>query len=290
MPKLTDISYVKQIMQENNLSFLKKYGQNFLINESVPLRTAQFCEEDTSCGVIEIGPGIGTLTQKLAERFSKVVAIEIDERLLPVLDVTLNEYDNVTVINGDIMETDINALIDTHFPSGDVCVCANLPYYITTPIIIKLLESAYRFKSITLLIQKEVADRLCAKAGSAEYGSITAFINYYAKAEKLFSVSAGSFMPAPKVDSTVIKLSLYQDKPVIAENEELMFKIIRSAFEQRRKTLSNAVSNAIAQVSKQQIYDTLESMGLVKDIRGEKLSIEEFAKFSDILNSIINQH
>ena len=160
MPRLTDISYVKRIMEENGLSFLKKYGQNFLINENVPIKTAEMCHADTSCGVIEIGPGIGTLTQKLAERFSKVVAVEIDERLLPVLDITLSDYDNVTVINEDIMKTDINALIDTYFPDRDVCVCANLPYYITTPIITKLLESSCRFKSITLLIQKEVADRL----------------------------------------------------------------------------------------------------------------------------------
>ena len=181
---------------------------------SVPLRTAEMCEDDTSCGVIEIGPGIGTLTSKLAERFKKVVAIEIDTRLIPVLDTTLAEYDNVTVINGDVMDFDINDLINEHFEGMDVCVCANLPYYITTPIVMKLLESSARLKSITILIQKEVADRLCAKAGSAEYGAITASVAYYAEAKKLFNVSAGSFMPAPKVDSTVVKLSLYPEKPI----------------------------------------------------------------------------
>ena len=284
MPKLTDISYVKKLMEENGLTFLKKYGQNFLINESVPLRTAEMCEDDTSCGVIEIGPGIGTLTSKLAERFKKVVAIEIDTRLIPVLDTTLAEYDNVTVINGDIMDFDINDLINEHFEGMDVCVCANLPYYITTPIVMKLLESSARLKSITILIQKEVADRLCAKAGSAEYGAITASVAYYAEAKKLFNVSAGSFMPAPKVDSTVVKLSIYPEKPVKPANEELMFKIIKAAFLQRRKTLSNAVSNTVG-ISKSTVGDILEEMNLSRDIRGEKLSISEFAQFSDILNT-----
>lgn len=282
MPKLTDISYVKKLMEENGLTFLKKYGQNFLINESVPLRTAEMCEDDTSCGVIEIGPGIGTLTSKLAERFKKVVAIEIDTRLIPVLDTTLAEYDNVTVINGDVMDFDINDLINEHFKGMDVCVCANLPYYITTPIVMKLLESSARLKSITILIQKEVADRLCAKAGSAEYGAITASVAYYAEAKKLFNVSAGSFMPAPKVDSTVVKLSLYPEKPIKPQNEELMFKIIKAAFLQRRKTLSNAVSNTVG-ISKSTVGDILEEMNLSRDIRGEKLSISEFAQFSDIL-------
>ena len=284
MPKLTDISYVKQLMEENDLTFLKKYGQNFLINESVPERTAEFCEEDKSCGVIEIGPGIGTLTVQLAERFNKVVAIEIDKRLLPVLDTTLAEYDNVTVINADIMDIDVNDLIKEHFEGMDVCVCANLPYYITTPIVMKLLESSARLKSITILIQKEVADRLCAKAGSAEYGAITASVAYYAEAKKLFGVSAGSFMPAPKVDSTVVKLSLYEEKPVKPINEELMFKIIKAAFLQRRKTLSNAVSNALSDISKTTVGDILEKMGLSRDVRGEKLSVEEFAHFSDLLH------
>lgn len=282
MPKLTDISYVKKLMEENGLTFLKKYGQNFLINESVPLRTAEMCEDDTSCGVIEIGPGIGTLTSKLAERFKKVVAIEIDTRLIPVLDTTLAEYDNVTVINGDVMDFDINDLINEHFEGMDVCVCANLPYYITTPIVMKLLESSARLKSITILIQKEVADRLCAKAGSTEYGAITASVAYYAEAKKLFNVSAGSFMPAPKVDSTVVKLSLYPEKPIKPQNEELMFKIIKAAFLQRRKTLSNAVSNTVG-ISKSTVGDILEEMNLSRDIRGEKLSISEFAQFSDIL-------
>ncbi len=282
MPKLTDISYVKKLMEENGLTFLKKYGQNFLVNESVPTKTAEMCEDDTECGVIEIGPGIGTLTSKLAERFKKVVAIEIDTRLLPVLDTTLSEYDNVTVINGDVMDFDINELINEHFDGMDVCVCANLPYYITTPIVMKLLESSARLKSITILIQKEVADRLCAKAGSAEYGAITASVAYYAEAKKLFNVSAGSFMPAPKVDSTVVKLSLYTEKPVKPQNEELMFKIIKSAFLQRRKTLSNAVSNT-AGISKTDVGDILEEMGLPRDVRGEKLSVADFARFSDLL-------
>ena len=282
MPKLTDISYVKKLMEENGLTFLKKYGQNFLINESVPTRTAELCEEDKSCGVIEIGPGIGTLTSQLAERFKKVVAVEIDTRLLPVLDITLGEYDNVTVINGDIMDFDINELIKEHFEGMDVCVCANLPYYITTPIVMKLLESSADLKSITILIQKEVADRLCACPASAEYGAITASVAYYAEAKKLFNVSAGSFMPAPKVDSTVVKLSLYKDKPVKPQNEELMFKVIKAAFLQRRKTMSNAVWNAVG-VSKTTVGDILEQMGLSRDIRGERLSVEEFAKFSDLL-------
>ena len=283
MPKLTDISYVKKLMEENGLTFLKKYGQNFLINESVPQRTAEMCCEDRSCGVIEIGPGIGTLTEQLAMRFSKVVAIEIDSRLIPVLDTTLAEYDNVTVINSDVMDIDINSFIETHFKDMDVCVCANLPYYITTPIIMKLLESSSRLKSITLLIQKEVADRLCAPAGSPEYGSITASVSYYAEVKKLFGVSAGSFMPAPKVDSTVIKLSLYDEKPVRPINEKLMFNVIKAAFLQRRKTLSNAVSHSDIGVSKDVIGDILEEMNLSRDIRGEKLSIKDFALFSDLL-------
>lgn len=289
MPKLTDISYIKKIMEENGLTFLKKYGQNFLINESVPQRTAEMCCEDTACGVIEIGPGIGTLTEQLAMRFSKVVAIEIDQRLIPVLDITLADYDNVTVVNSDVMDIDINSFIETHFKGMDVCVCANLPYYITTPIIMKLLESSARLKSITLLIQKEVADRLCAKAGSSEYGAITASVSYYAEAKKLFGVSAGSFIPAPKVDSTVIKLSLYEQKPIQPISEKLMFNVIKAAFLQRRKTLSNAVSHSDIGVSKDVIGDILEQMGLSRDIRGEKLSVKEFAQFSDHLYKYMNR-
>lgn len=283
MPKLTDISYVKKLMEENGLTFLKKYGQNFLINENIPIRTAEMCDDDASCGIIEIGPGIGTLTAQLAERFQKVLAVEIDTRLLPVLDITLAEYDNVTVVNADIMELDVNEIIDEHFKGMDVCVCANLPYYITTPIVMKLLESSARLKSITILIQKEVADRLCAAAGSADYGAITASVAYYAETKKLFSVSAGSFMPKPKVDSTVVKLSLYAQKPVTPIDEGLMFRIIKAAFLQRRKTLSNAVSNTLSDVSKQAVCDILEQMQLPSDIRGEKLSIKEFALFSDLL-------
>lgn len=288
MPKLTDISYVKNLMEQHGISFLKKYGQNFLINESVPIRTAEMCCDDTESGVIEIGPGIGTLTEQLAKRFSKVVTVEIDERLLPVLDITLKDHSNVTVINGDIMKLDINELIETHFSGMNVCVCANLPYYITSPVIMKLLESNTRLDSITLLIQKEVADRLCAKAGSAEYGAITASVNYYSKPKKLFSVSAGSFIPAPKVESTVIRLDLYKDKPVKPKNEQLMFRVIKASFAQRRKTLSNAVSNAIPSVSKSQMADILSSCGFDEGIRGEKLTVSDFAKISDALCEYIN--
>lgn len=287
MPKLTDISYVKELMEENGLSFLKKYGQNFLINESVPVRTAEMCCDNTQSGVIEIGPGIGTLTYQLAKRFARVTAVEIDERLIPVLGKTLSEFDNVTVINGDIMKLDVNELIREHFDGMDVCVCANLPYYITSPVIMKLLESDTRLDSITLLIQKEVADRLCAAPDTPEYGAITAAVNYYSKPRKLFSVSAGSFIPAPKVESTVIRLELYKDKPIKPSDEKMMFRIIKAAFAQRRKTLQNAVSNAIPNASKQCVADVLTELGFDVSVRGERLSIADFAAISNALSERI---
>jgi len=277
--RLTDISHARDVMRRHNINPQKRYGQNFLTNPHVVDEIADACAFD-DCGIIEIGPGIGTLTESLCERYKKVVAIEIDRALLPVLDETLGGFDNVEVVEGDAMNIDFNELIKDHFGNMRVCVCANLPYYITSPIIMKLLEYGSLFESITVMIQKEVADRLCAAAGSADYGAITLAVNYRATVEKILNVSPGNFLPPPKVSSTVIKMTMLKEPPVKCGDPEKMFRIIKLAFGQRRKTLSNALSSEYA---KDDIEQALASLGLKTDIRGEKLDLGRFAALSDLL-------
>ncbi len=283
--KLTNIGTVKELMGKYGITFQKKFGQNFLINEALPQRIAAECGAGQNDGILEIGPGIGTMTTELCGVAGKVVAVEIDTSLIPVLAETLSEFDNVKVINSDIMKTDIPSLIKEEFHDKDVYVCANLPYYITTPILMLLLEGDYRFKKMTFMVQKEVADRLCACPGDSEYGAVTASVNYYGKIQKLFNVSAGNFMPAPKVDSAIIQIPPYEDPPVKVKDEKLFFKIIKAAFEQRRKTLVNALSGKI-NADKSSIQTILTNCGLDVNIRGERLSINDFAKLADSFSEL----
>ena len=280
---LCDQKTVKNIMSAFGLHFRKEFGQNFLTNKLVVEDIADMCTDTADGTILEIGPGIGTLTRELALRHRKVLALEIDKSLIPALGYTLSEFDNVTVVNEDVMKADIEALLAPAFAEGPVSVCANLPYYITTPILMKLLESGLPFRHITIMIQKEVADRLVAKAGSSAYGAITAVLNYYGVAEKLFTVTAGQFMPPPKVDSAVVRITLHEDKPYKPKNERIFFRTIRAAFEQRRKTLPNALSAGFPELDKSLLTDIVVAAGLAADIRGERLSTAEFLTLADMI-------
>ena len=285
--ELTNISCVKRLMNEENIKFQKKFGQNFLINPDVPRRIADECQTDRDSVILEIGPGIGTLTQYLCENFKKVIAVEIDGGLIPILSKTLAEYDNVTVINADIMKTDLSSLAKEYFDGEKVSVCANLPYYITTPVITKLCESGVLFDTITVMVQKEVASRICSSCDSSDWGAISLFCSYYAKTRKLFDVAPGNFMPPPKVTSTVMQFDMYKEPPVVPKDVNLMFSLIKKAFEQRRKTLVNALSGNFG-VSKDDIRSAIIKMGKDENVRGEVLSLEEFSALSDMIYDIIS--
>lgn len=287
---LCDQKTIKHIMDVFGLKFRKEFGQNFLINRSVVEDIADNCADSTNSSILEIGPGIGPLTTELALRFDRVVALEIDNGLIPVLKYTLGEFSNVTVINEDVMKADLGEILAPYFERGDVSVCANLPYYITTPILMKLLESGLPFDYITIMIQSEVADRLCARAGSSDYGAITAVLAYYGIAEKLFTVGAHNFMPAPKVNSTVVRIRLHKDKPLKPSDERIFFRTIKGAFEQRRKTLPNALSASFPELSKDEITAAITECGHRADIRGEKLDVEQFCVLSDKLADLISSH
>lgn len=272
-PRLTDISYVKHLMARHGLHFDKRFGQNFLINHAIPPRIAEECGAPPECGILEIGPGIGTLTVELAKRYAKVTAVELDRGLLPILAETLAPYPNTEVVCADFLSLDLHAFIEEHFPGMEVAVCANLPYYITTPIIMKLLESDLRFHSITVMVQREVAARLCAKPATPEYGAITAEVAWYCSVKKLFGVSAGSFIPAPKVESTVVRLQPH-DPPSDEVTREEYRKTVTAAFLQRRKKLGNAL--AVGR-DKKEVAQRLLSAGIDPERRGETLSPAEFA-------------
>ncbi len=278
---LCDIRTVREILAAFSTTTKKSFGQNFLINKNVPEEIADNCCDDENSVIIEIGPGIGCLTAELAKRYKKVIAFEIDETLIPVLKYTLGEFRNVEVINQDIMEVDLTAVIAEKAAGEKVSVCANLPYYITTPILMRLLESRIAFDSITVMVQAEVASRLAAAPGTADYGAITASLNYYGTPKKLFTVSAGNFMPAPKVNSAVVRIDLYKEKPVVPKNEEVFFKVIKSAFGQRRKTLVNALQTGFKDRSKEELTSIITSLGFDERIRGEKLSTADFAAIAD---------
>ena len=271
-------------MSDAGITFRKDYGQNFLTNRLIPEDIADNCTDIADSLIIEIGPGIGCLTAELAQRYKKVVAIEIDKGLIPILDKTLSEYDNVTVINDDVMKTDIADIVTKHSDGMPVSVCANLPYYITTPILMYLLESGVKFKSITVMVQNEVAARLAAKAGSSDYGAITAILGYYGTVKKLFKVSAGCFIPAPKVDSAVVRIDLYDTPKYMPKDEKLFRNLIKAAFEMRRKTLVNAVSSKLPHINKQILTEAIVSIGHPESVRGERLSTEDFVKLSDLLS------
>ncbi|MBQ9806960.1 MAG: 16S rRNA (adenine(1518)-N(6)/adenine(1519)-N(6))-dimethyltransferase RsmA [Clostridia bacterium] len=286
---LCDIKTVRQIMAMFHLTFHKEFGQNFLTDRMVVEDIADECCFDENSTILEIGPGIGTLTYELALRRRQVISLEIDRGLIPVLQYTLGEFDNVSVINEDVMETDLEALLAPAFAEGPVSVCANLPYYITTPILMKLLESRLPFEYITIMIQKEVADRLCAKAGSKDYGAITAVLAYYGEAEKLFVVPSDRFVPAPKVDSAVIRIKLHKEKPCVPKNEALLFRTIKAAFGQRRKTLANALGTGFPELSREQIVSVIAECGHEPTIRGERLDIAQFTALSDAIAGLLAQ-
>ena len=290
---LCNIRVVKDIMARYGTDTKKGFGQNFLINPSIPEDIA-----DESClyhreingfgesAVLEIGPGIGALTAQLCERYNKVVAVEIDKTLIPILGETLGEYDNVTVVNEDFLKLDLKSFVNEHFGDLPVSVCANLPYYITTPIIMKLLEESRvdgksMFTSLTVMVQKEVADRLCATEKDSEYGAITASINYYGKVKKLFTVAPGNFLPAPSVTSAVIRIELYRENPFTVKSEKMLFDVITGAFAQRRKTMLNSLSSSISFVSKERLSEIIAELGFDTNIRGEKLSISDFCALAD---------
>lgn len=259
----------------------KQYGQNFLTNPAIPQRIVRESGIDETCGVLEIGPGLGALTLQLAPIAKKIVAVEIDHELIAPLTEIFAPHSHITLVENDIMKVDLDKLLREHFGGMTVCVCANLPYYITTPILMKLLEGKYGFRSITVMVQKEVAERLCSKSGEDGYGAITASIGYYGKVKRLFTVTAGNFSPKPKVDSAVIRIDLFDTPPVRVDNESLFFDVIKAAFLQRRKTLSNALAAHFPAFSKEEIGDILVSLGMRQDVRGEMLSTEQFAAVSN---------
>lgn len=281
MERLTHINTVRNILSRHGFTFSKALGQNFLINPSVCPRMAEAAVTDDHTGVLEIGPGIGVLTNELCLRARKVVAVELDERLLPVLSETLGEYDNLKVIRADVMALDLNRLIEEEFAGLDVVVCANLPYYITSPIIMKLLEDHLPIKSITVMVQKEAAQRLTAKPGTRDSSAITVAVSYYADAEMLFGVSAGSFMPAPKVDSAVIRLTL-RDPARLPKDEGMLFRTIKAAFAQRRKTVLNSLASSLG-LDKSAVSDILLRAQVDPAARAERLSLDDFIRVADAL-------
>ena len=285
MNRLSDIGTIKSILSRHGFSFSKALGQNFLVNPDVCPRMADLCGAGDDVGVIEVGPGIGVLTAELAQRAEKVISIELDKRLLPVLDETLAEYKNVKIINDDIMKIDLLKLIEDEFSGMDVVVCANLPYYITSPVIMKLLEEKLPIKAITVMVQKEAADRICAPVGSRESGAVTVSVNYYAEAKTLFKVSAGSFMPPPKVDSAVIRLDIRPEPPVGVDDEAIMFSLIKAAFAQRRKTLVNSVSNMM-HIDKGSLIKILDDAGINANVRAEELNLEQLALIANGIASL----
>ncbi len=273
-----------EIIEKYHFSFQKKFGQNFLVDSSILdriIESAQITKEDC---VLEIGPGIGTMTQRLAEEAGAVVAVEIDKNLLPVLEDTLSAYENVTVINADILKLDLNRIVKEHNGGRPVKVVANLPYYITTPIIMALFEKKVPLHSVTIMVQKEVADRMRVGPGTKDYGALSLAVQYYAKPEIVTKVPAGCFMPKPNVDSAVIRLTRYEKPPVEVEDETWLFAVIRASFNQRRKTLANGLANAgYPGIGRRQVEEVLSAMGLAAAVRGETLTLEQFAELSDRL-------
>ena len=284
MAYLGNSARTKEVLAKYGMSAKKKFGQNFLIDSNVLdgiVSAAKVTKDDC---VLEIGPGIGSLTQYLAEAAGKVVAVEIDKTLIPVLADTLSEYNNVTVINEDVLKVDIDEIVRKYNDNRPIKVVANLPYYITTPIIMKLFESGAPIESITVMVQKEVADRMVMGPGNKDYGSLSLAVGYYAKADAVMDVPPSSFIPQPGVGSAVVRLTRYSEPAVKVRDEKYMFEIIRTSFNQRRKTLSNSLSNnPVLRVSRQEVQDALVKMGIDEKARGEILSLEQFAQLSDIL-------
>lgn len=281
---LCDYNEVNKILKKYGFTFSKAMGQNFLINPDVCPAMAQELGADEHTGVLEIGPGIGVLTKELCKVAGKVVAVELDKRLYPVLEDTLSECDNFELVCGDVMKLDLSEIINTHFDGmTSVKVCANLPYYITSPIIMTLLESELAIDEIVVMVQKEAAERLCAEMGTRKAGAVTAAVRYYGVSEVLFEVGRESFMPSPKVDSAVIKITLSSNDEFEIEDKKAFFALVRAAFSQRRKTLVNSLSSAMP-YSKGDVTNALKKIGLSESVRAEKMTMEDFAALTKILS------
>lgn len=288
MSRLSDPSFVRALLARHGLHLAKSLGQNFLINPSVCPRMARASGADQCKGVIEIGPGVGVLTWELAQAAKKVVAIELDKRLFPVLDETLANCPNVTVIQGDVLKLDLQALIAEHFGCGPVCVCANLPYYITSPVIMGLLEANLPLTSITVMVQKEAAQRLCAPPGIRECGAVSVSVQYHCQPQVLFGVSRGSFLPPPKVDSAVIRLDMRKEPPVSVRDPAVLFQTARAAFAQRRKTAANSLSASL-KLPKPVVEQALQEASIPSAARAEQLTLEQFAALASQLGEAIDK-
>ncbi len=282
---LTNIGTVKDILSRHGFSFSKGLGQNFIINPDICPKIAEMGNAGEGFGVLEIGTGIGVLTAELAKRADKVAAVEIDTRLLPILEETLADFSNVKIFNEDVMKCDLHKIIREEFVGLHAAVCANLPYYITSPVIMLLLESRLPVESITVMVQKEAAQRLCAKVGSRDAGAITVAVNYYGTARQLFGVSRGSFMPAPNVDSAVIRIDPSAEPRLPEAEEKFFFRVVKSGFSQRRKTAANAVSSQMG-MPKDMVYEALLAVGLTETARLEQLELDELMAFSSKLKEL----
>lgn len=279
---LSDPGHIKEVLARHGFHFSKALGQNFLINPGVCPRMAAECGAQGCKGVIEVGPGIGVLTWELSQVAQKVCAIELDSRLFPVLEETLAGRDNVKLVPGDVMKLDLNQLIRQEFGGGPVCVCANLPYYITSPVILRLLEEGLPLTSITVMVQKEAAQRLCAAPGERECGAVSVAVHYRSQPKLLFQVGRGSFLPPPKVDSAVLRLDLRQEPPVSVADEDWFFRVSRAAFAQRRKTAANSLSATLG-LPKPQVEQALAAAGAPENVRAERLTLEQLAALANTL-------
>ena len=279
---LSDPGHIKEVLARHGFHFSKALGQNFLINPGVCPRMAAECGAQACKGVIEVGPGIGVLTWELSQVAEKVCAIELDSRLFPVLKETLAGRDNVKLVPGDVMKLDLNQLIRQEFGGGPVCVCANLPYYITSPVILRLLEEGLPLTSITVMVQKEAAQRLCAAPGERECGAVSVAVHYRSQPKLLFQVGRGSFLPPPKVDSAVLRLDLRQEPPVSVADEDWFFRVSRAAFAQRRKTAANSLSATLG-LPKPQVEQALAAAGAPENVRAERLTLEQLAALANAL-------
>lgn len=282
--ELTNIGVIKDLFERHGFSFTKSLGQNFLVNPAVCPKIAELGGAKPGVCALEIGTGVGVLTKELAERCDKVIAVEIDTSLKPILEETLAKYDNVEIVFADVMETDLSALLAEKAPGMEVVVCANLPYYITSPVIMRVLESRLPVTAMTVMVQKEAADRICAKPGTRDCGAISCAVSYYSEPRLLFKVGRGSFMPSPNVDSAVIRLDVKPDSGKSAEWERMMFRIIRSSFSQRRKQIANPLSGEL-HISKTALAELMTSCEIKPTARAEELTLDDFARLTDAVLS-----
>lgn len=283
MQNLSDINQIKSLLSRHGFSFSKALGQNFIIDADVCPNMSDAAVPNNSYGVIEIGPGIGVLTVELAKRAKKVISVELDTRLLPILDETLSDYDNVKIINSDVMKLDLHKVIEEEFAGMPVVICANLPYYITSPIIMMLLESKLPIESVTVMVQAEAADRLCAPVGTRDAGAVTVAVNFYAEAEELFFVPREAFIPSPKVDSKVMRLKVRETASFDIKNEKAFFSMVKGAFSMRRKTIMNSIPAGI-NTSKEKLESVLSELEISKTARIEQLTMDELIEIYNRLS------